>query len=105
MGQQSKGDDNLVRKTLITTAAMMGASVVFVGGLSLIASSAAGKAVGAPSESSSSLVPADKISPASLGGASPNGVGTTHSPGDTPAPPRVLPHRSHGGISKPSESP
>jgi hypothetical protein len=49
--QQSKGDENLVKKTLITTAVMMGASVVFVGALSLIASVAAGRAVGAPSES------------------------------------------------------
>jgi len=53
MGQQ-KGDENLVKKTMIMTAAMMGATVLFVGGLSLIASAAAGRAVGAPSEVSSS---------------------------------------------------
>jgi hypothetical protein len=104
MGQQSKGDDeNLVRKTLITTAAMMGASVVFVGGLSLIASSAAGKAVGAPADSSGTTLAAEKISGANLG-ASPNGPAATHSPGDAPAAPRVLPRRSHG-VSKMSESP
>ncbi len=52
MGQQ-KGDENLVKKTMIMTAAMMGATVLFVGGLSLIASAAAGRAVGTPSEISS----------------------------------------------------
>ena len=86
MGQT--GDDNLLRKTLITTLAMMGASVIFVGGLSLIASSAAGHAVGAPAGASADT---------------PAGAGASPVRAET-VPVRSLNRRGRGGAPKAGES-
>jgi hypothetical protein len=86
MGQSSSSED-LTKKTLITVAAMLGASVVFVGSLSLIAGAIAGKAVGAPStETAMDEAPA--------------GTSTTHGPA---APSKPVPRRSHAN-SRPSSS-
>jgi hypothetical protein len=55
MMPQSTSDEALLKKTLLTVGAMLGATVAFVGGMSLIASIAVGHAVGSSPGSSPGL--------------------------------------------------
>jgi hypothetical protein len=54
MVQEALSDEALVKRTLAYVGAMLGAAIVFVGGLSLVASVIVGHVVGSPSSSSSS---------------------------------------------------
>ena len=49
----SISDEALLKKTLVTVGAMLGATVMFVGGLTLVASIALGHAAGSSSEARS----------------------------------------------------
>ena len=89
----SSNTDSLLKRTLVTVAAMVGACVVVVGTLSLIAVLVVGKAVGDTSGAASegpTLVPADKVH-----GSSPKPPGKADgTPGGPGAPaPQMIPKR------------
>jgi hypothetical protein len=55
----SISDEALLKKTVVTVGAMLGATVVFVGGLSLVASIAVGHATGTSSDGKAPTSAAD----------------------------------------------